>query len=453
MTDGKMKKDHSGKEISVPIENNLAKKYPEIAEESFGWDPSLVSPSSGKKLSWRCKQNHVYSATVANRTFHKSGCPYCSGSKVLKGFNDLETKFPDLAIEAHGWDPSTVTSGSGKKVSWKCGRGHIWEISPNQRTSNDSGCPYCANNKVWRGFNDLQTSNPKLASEANGWDPTLVSSKSSQRKLWVCKLNHEWIATPADRSRGDGCPFCGGRRVLIGFNDFQTTHPDLAIQAYGWDPQTVSFGSNKKKLWKCNLGHKWSAAPNTRTNNDSGCPFCSNQKILAGFNDLATTHPELANQAVGWDPSKLSYGSNRKVRWRCEVGHEWTVSPSVRTGKGGSDCPSCAESGFNPSIPGWVYLLDHETWGLQQIGITNYPEQRLRTHKRLGWELLDLRGPMQGDIAANWEKAILRHIKKSGGRFPKPNDFGKFTGFTESWIRSSYSVKDIYSLMEQTGEL
>jgi hypothetical protein len=33
---------------------------------------------------------------------------------------------------------------------------------------------------------------------------------------------------------------------------------------------------------------------------------------LQGFNDLATTHPELAKEAFGWDPTKVSRGSAKK---------------------------------------------------------------------------------------------------------------------------------------------
>lgn len=30
-----------------------------------------------------------------------SGCPYCAGRKVLPGFNDLETLYPDVAAQWH----------------------------------------------------------------------------------------------------------------------------------------------------------------------------------------------------------------------------------------------------------------------------------------------------------------------------------------------------------------
>jgi hypothetical protein len=34
---------------------------------------------------------------------------------------------PELAKQAYGWDPKTISAGSGKKVKWKCDKDHIWE--------------------------------------------------------------------------------------------------------------------------------------------------------------------------------------------------------------------------------------------------------------------------------------------------------------------------------------
>ena len=38
-------------------------------------------------------------ATVKSRTINRTGCPYCSHNKVLGGFNDLATLFPEVADE------------------------------------------------------------------------------------------------------------------------------------------------------------------------------------------------------------------------------------------------------------------------------------------------------------------------------------------------------------------
>ena len=64
------------------------------------------------------------------------------------------------------FDPSQLTIGSGKKVWWKCGKGHEWQ-APVDRRSNGKGCPYCTGKKVLKGYNDLQTANPTLSIEWN----------------------------------------------------------------------------------------------------------------------------------------------------------------------------------------------------------------------------------------------------------------------------------------------
>ena len=95
------------------------------------------------------------------------------------------------------------------------------------------------------------------------------------------------------------------------------THPELAAQADGWDPTTLAAGSKKKVGWKCEQDHTWLAIVASRKRGN-GCPICSNKKVLAGFNDLATTNPELAAQADGWNSASVTKGSNKN--WiRCRV--------------------------------------------------------------------------------------------------------------------------------------
>ena len=56
----------------------------------------------------------------------------------------------------------------------------------------------------------------------------------------------------------------------------------------------VSVGSHKKVIWKGKCGHEWSATVKSRATNGTGCQYCSHNKILVGFNDLASQRPEIA---------------------------------------------------------------------------------------------------------------------------------------------------------------
>ena len=137
--------------------------------------------------------------------------------------------------------------------------------------------------KVLAGFNDLQSQYPDIAAEADGWDTSLVTSGSAKKMSWKCKLGHQWKAIIADRCppNNNSCPYCTGRLVLSGFNDLKTLFPEIAQQADGWDPSTLTAGSNKRKSWICEFGHKWTCAVGSRTPPvSSGCPECAEK----GFN-------------------------------------------------------------------------------------------------------------------------------------------------------------------------
>jgi hypothetical protein len=174
--------------------------------------------------------------------------------------------------------------------------------------------------------------------------------------------------------------------------------------------------------------------------------------VLSGFNDVATKFPEIASQAYGWDPKKFTYGSSKKQKWKCANGHTWSAVINSRT-TAGQGCPSCSISGFDPNKKGWLYLLEHPVWNMYQIGISNVLEDRLKTHTRLGWEVIDIRGPLEGDVTYHWEQSIIKAIKESGAIFNAEKTIGKFTGYSESWSKSTFPVKSIKELMRIAEEI
>ena len=58
--------------------------------------------------------------------------------------------------------PSEYTKGSNEVVWWKCEKGHSWKAKIRQEINRKHNCPYYANDKVWKGYNDLETTNPIL---------------------------------------------------------------------------------------------------------------------------------------------------------------------------------------------------------------------------------------------------------------------------------------------------
>jgi hypothetical protein len=313
----------------------------------------------------------------------------------------------------------------------------------------------CSNQKLLAGFNDLQTTHPDIAKEAD-FDPTTVVSGSGKKMPWKCAAHgHKWKTTLVKRSGGkQGCPVCSNKEVLAGFNDLQTKYPEVAAEAM-FDPTTVLAGSHKKMPWKCAAhGHKWEVAVNSRTSNKkSGCPVCANKEVLAGFNDLQTKYPEVAAEAM-FDPTTVLAGSHKKMPWKCAAhGHKWEALIYSRTGvlqMGG--CPVCADYGFNPGEPAWLYLARHPEWLLQQIGITNHIEGRLKTHASNGWEILDVRGPMDGFLTQKWEASILRWLsshnipRAASGTEESPHFDTPNSG--EAWQQSDLNVTSVREIMD-----
>ena len=141
--------------VVIPGENDLATLYPEVAEQ---WDGEKngtltakeVSPYSNRKAWWRCREDHSWQAPVAARTKRSSRCPYCTGRKVLAGYNDLATVEPFVAMQWHpalngDLTPEQVTAGSRRYVWWQCSLGHVWKARVHSRTGNQRcGCPVCA---------------------------------------------------------------------------------------------------------------------------------------------------------------------------------------------------------------------------------------------------------------------------------------------------------------------
>ncbi len=191
----------------------------------------------------------------------------------------------------------------------------------------------------------LSVTHPELAKEADGWDPSKVTFGSNKKLPWICSLNlnHSWDASPNKRSSGRGCPYCSSNKVLVGKTDLLTINPDLAREAFNWDPSQFSAKSGKRLSWVCfrNESHKWQATISARANG-TGCPFCSNKRVIPGVNDFATEHPTLAKEARGFDPSKYPSGSAKRVQWVCQKNqsHSWFAKIAARVN--GSGCPFCA---------------------------------------------------------------------------------------------------------------
>lgn len=276
--------------------DNLKEKYPCLMlqwnwEKNILLNPEEVGPQSHRKVWWRCEKGHEWEATIASRV-SGCGCPVCANRMILPGTNDLATTHPELVVEWHptkngDLTPQKVGAGYRKKVWWICEKGHEWQSAVHTRVQQVSGCPVCANYIVQTGYNDLATLFPAVAAQ---WHPT----RNGNLK-----------------------------------------------------PEEIVAGSNRSVWWQCSFGHAWRATVVDRTRGTTSCPYCTNRKVLEGFNDLATVCPEVAAQ---WHPTlngeltpqQVTAGSSRRIWWICAEGHVWRTAVYNRAGRDKrTGCPVC----------------------------------------------------------------------------------------------------------------
>lgn len=208
--------------------NDLQTVNPELAQQwhptkNGNLKPADITAGSGKKVWWllpydvpmdysveSLRGKHFdfeWIAVISDRK-NNHDCPYLSGNAVWTGFNDLNTRNPELAAQWHPTKngklkPTQVTANSHKKVWWVLSydipmdypiehlRGkHFnfeWQAIIKNR-NNGIGCIYLSGKSVWKGFNDLQTVNPELAQQWHtaknrNLKPTQVTA-NSHRKVW-----------------------------------------------------------------------------------------------------------------------------------------------------------------------------------------------------------------------------------------------------------------------------
>lgn len=170
--------------------------------------------------------------------------------------------------------------------------------------------------------------------------------------FWRCiKCGYGWSATPNNRSRGTGCPLCANRVIVKGKNDLETLYPEIAKRWHPilntLTPNKVAAHSNKKVYWICEKDsrHYFLTRVDHMVDGGVDCPVCANQTIIVGVNDLSTTNAELIKE---WDfernidivPEKCTYGTQKRVWWKCEKEHRWQATISSRAIQK-CGCPIC----------------------------------------------------------------------------------------------------------------
>ena len=384
------------------------KPYEQFVEEVSALHPNLIVGSdycgSGKAVTMTCSRCGYVWKPVASSISRGNGCPVCSGHRVMPGYNDILTTHP---IHALSWDysknidisPDSIQAGSDREVWWKCALGHEWKSTVSRMTHSQGDCPICSNRVLLSGFNDLATKVPSLL---NYWDydknaplePSQLNYRSAKRVWWKCENGHSWQESVNKRVDGNGCPYCSGKRILKGFNDLETKHPDIAKEwamdlNCGVAPSQVTAKSQKSVWWRCKYGHTWQTKIGNRTSLNSGCPICAESKgekqIEKCLNKLNEPYEKQKtfDSLVGIRNGLLSYDFYLpRLRLLVEFnGHQH----------------------YGP-VP---YFGGKKTYEIQKI----HDERKLSYAEQHGYEVLIIKYNQIDNISAILQSAIMRNSK------------------------------------------
>ena len=335
------------------VDPTLAKEW--NYEKNNGLTPTNVTPSSNKKVWWKCSKGHEWQATINSRN-DGCGCPVCSSER--------KTSFPEYAIvyylkkygleaihtyKEKGYELDIFIPSKNIAIEYD---GYLWhknrtkqDLEKNQKCLNDGIKLY----RIREGLHLLNDSSSDYVVHKTQKDLSFVLEKVLSEIIGMSilvDLNRDVIAIE------------NLRELTEKENSLLFSNPEVAKE---WNhemngnlkPEHFASNSNRKVWWKCSKGHEWQAKISHR-NGGSGCPYCAGQKSLKGYNDLQTANPILAKE---WNyekngettPNMVTIGSTKKVWWKCSKGHEWQASINNRNK--GRGCPFCSNkkalSGYN----------------------------------------------------------------------------------------------------------
>ena len=217
----------------MPGYNTVMALYPDVASLLSPADSTDLNnelPTSTKYCLWKCPNcGGTNDFRVCDMVSGEAECPYCSGAKVLPGFNSVAVKYPELLERLSVNDFTNLDEylpTAKKTCLWRCPKcGGEAEFRICDMVIGKAECPYCNGTKVLPGFNSFAAKHSDLLPE---WDyvanylldnPDTISERSTRKYWWYCSIDptHKYCMSPKDRlmfqkRQRNPCLYCKGRR-------------------------------------------------------------------------------------------------------------------------------------------------------------------------------------------------------------------------------------------------
>lgn len=403
------------------LNQELSKQWHPIKNGNL--TPNDVASRSSKYVWWLCEKGHEWEDSINHRA-NDRGCPYCSGKRVCED-NSLHMLNPELSREWHPvkngkLTPNDVTTGSNRKVWWRCRKGHEWQAIVAVRVSG-TNCPVCSK--------EYNTSFPE---QAIYFYLKNVFSDTLNRHKYL----NEWeldVFVPSLRLgiEYDGIYYHHNNEVTDSAKNEYFITKNICLLRIKETKNKATKCYHKDNVIYCNrrlsdtqLNEVIIACFNFITENVTGESYIvdidvkrDRAKIFDLYitnekeNSLLAKYPELSLQ---WHPTKNSNlkpdmvmpNSNKKVWWQCGKGHEWEALINSRSRINGTGCPYC--SGRIALAGNSLQALNPELskqWHPSKNGELTPNDVKTGTHRKAWWIC---------DKGHEWEAAIYARNSGSG---------------------------------------
>jgi len=330
----------------------------------------LSNDYNPRRLEWQCQFGHRWQARPSS-VVAGSWCKQCVANELKLSIKDAQK----VALERSGKCLSRKYVNARQKLKWKCADGHVWTASYSSVYSG-SWCPKCVGS---RWFNeekcryvieqitrhkfpkyrvdkfelDGHNTDLQLAFEYQGAQHYYdnVFGSHSLKRVCASDKNKEIICSERgitlihipywEAEKGDKnlvrflCEKLNQETLDLNFENFYKTHlsclyelRDIATANGGYLLSDEYLGSNHRLRWQCKYGHIWEATP-AKIKSGRWCHDCRYKRMwetrpkhsIQELRDIALQH--------GGECLSSEYkGLKVKLKWRCQLGHEWETTPA-----------------------------------------------------------------------------------------------------------------------------
>jgi hypothetical protein len=308
-----------------------------------------------------------------------------------------------LIVRNRGFEPLEEYPGAHKPWRLQClkCKGVVTPTFSNI-THNNNGCKYCAG----RAISENDAISFMLSKGVKPLQPY-----AGNKEPWKCEcLTCGQIIYPKynNAQTQHPCKFCSLKSTSGKKISKAATRAKEIMYSKQLEPLEDYPGSHNK--WKCRcLRCNQIVFPkfNTVHQGGGGCIYCAPNYL----------DPELAEKnmiQLGYQP--LEEYESTKTKWKCvhiPCGRQVSVRyNTISSNQGG--CRYCARHGFNFNEPAYFYLMTNPDLRSHKIGIgtsINTRKDRIKTHQKHGWQLVERLDFEIGEKAYLLEKQLLEWIR------------------------------------------